>query len=46
MTIYSVPLGPPTFDRTPMVLDDPFDFLVNLHPSSYKCGEDRTKTYP
>jgi hypothetical protein len=44
MTPDSVPLGPPTFDRTPMGLDDPFDFSVNLQPSSYKCGEDPRKT--
>jgi len=32
-----------TFDRNPMGLDDPFDFSVNLHPYSYKCGEDPRK---
>ena len=42
MTPDSVPLGPPTFDKTPMGLDDPFDFSVNLHPS-FKCGEDLIK---
>ena len=42
MTPDNVPLGPPTFDKTPMELDDPFDFSMNLHPS-YKCGEDPIK---
>lgn len=32
-------VGPPLFDMTPMRLDDPFYFLVNLH-TSYECGED------
>jgi hypothetical protein len=43
MTPDIVPLGPPTFDRAPMGLDDPLDFSMNLYPSSYKCGGDPRK---
>jgi hypothetical protein len=39
MTPENVPLVPPTFDKTPMGLDEPFYFSMKFHPSSYKCGE-------
>jgi hypothetical protein len=39
MTLNNVPLIPPTFGKTPMGLDDPFDFLVKLHSSYSKYGE-------
>ena len=33
-------VGLPTFDKTPMEFDDPFDLSLKLHLSSSKSGED------